>query len=410
MKGDFSRWTFDARNRYTAVLMQQGRVQLDSDWNEQAAMLEYLGRARFEDVAGSSAVPGGVGFEVCVGADGAPALSAGRIYAGGLMCELAIETPISQVARRPLRPEPGRTDLVYLDVWERHVTALDAPDLIEVALGGPDTSTRLQVAWTIDLTDDVGDQRCAEASAALPKQGLGRMTADAPHGYLGTENRLYRVEIHDAGALGEATFKWSRHNGSVLFPLERFVGPKSVRLGRSPVDSQTISVGDWCEIAGAEHERLGLAGMFARVEEWSADTREAVFDRDVSEQAKATRPRARQWNQAAGPTVLVEPNWITLEAGIRVCFAGSGFRTGDYWTFPARVGSGAVEWPSEAPPQGVEHRFCPLALVTWDQSGAAVPSRCQDCRRPFAPLTEIYAELLRLRAEVAELTRHANTP
>jgi hypothetical protein len=103
MKGDFSRWTFDPRRHYTAVLMQQGRVQLDSDWNEQAAMLEHLDRTRFGDVVGSSGVPRGVGFEVYVGADGAPMLTAGRIYAGGLICELDADTPISHVARTPLR-------------------------------------------------------------------------------------------------------------------------------------------------------------------------------------------------------------------------------------------------------------------------------------------------------------------
>lgn len=405
MKGDFSRWTFDARNHYTAVLMQQGRVQLDSDWNEQAAMLEYLGRTRLEDVVGPSGVPGGLGFEVYTGADGAPMLSAGRIYAGGLACELAADTPISQVTRTPLRPEAGRTHLVYLDAWERHVTALDAPDLVEVALGGPETSTRLQVAWAIDVIEDVSSEGCAESSSALPKQGLGRMTAEAPDGYLGTENQLYRVEIHDGGSLGEATFKWSRHNGSVLFPVERFLGPRSARLGRSLVDPQTISVGDSLEISGAEREQLGLPGTLARVDAWSENTREGVFDRDVSAQSGATRPRARLWNQTPDSTVQVESNWIVLEDGIRVRFGGSGFRTGDYWTFPARVASPAVEWPSDAPPQGVEHRLCPLALVTWDRLGAG----WHDCRCAFVSLTEVYAELLRLRAEVAKLRGSTET-
>ena len=35
MPGDFSRDTFDSRNHFSGVLMQQGRVQLDADWNEQ---------------------------------------------------------------------------------------------------------------------------------------------------------------------------------------------------------------------------------------------------------------------------------------------------------------------------------------------------------------------------------------
>ena len=34
MKGDFSKDTFDAKKHFHEVLMQQGRVLLDSDWNE----------------------------------------------------------------------------------------------------------------------------------------------------------------------------------------------------------------------------------------------------------------------------------------------------------------------------------------------------------------------------------------
>ena len=29
------------------------------------------------------------------------------------------------------------------------------------------------------------------------------------------ENQLYRVEVHDPGELGSATFKWSRENASI---------------------------------------------------------------------------------------------------------------------------------------------------------------------------------------------------
>ena len=35
MKSDISRQTFDHKKHYSQVIMQQGRVQLDSDWNEQ---------------------------------------------------------------------------------------------------------------------------------------------------------------------------------------------------------------------------------------------------------------------------------------------------------------------------------------------------------------------------------------
>ena len=41
----------------------------------------------------------------------------------------------------------------------------------------------------------------------------GRL-AGSPAGYLGMENCFYRVEIHESGPVGTATFTWSRDNGS----------------------------------------------------------------------------------------------------------------------------------------------------------------------------------------------------
>ena len=38
MKGDFSRRIYRPAKHFSSVLMQQGRVLLDSDWNEQAAI------------------------------------------------------------------------------------------------------------------------------------------------------------------------------------------------------------------------------------------------------------------------------------------------------------------------------------------------------------------------------------
>ena len=43
MKGDFSRQTYKKAKHYSGVLMQQGRVQLDADWNEQQAIARHRG-------------------------------------------------------------------------------------------------------------------------------------------------------------------------------------------------------------------------------------------------------------------------------------------------------------------------------------------------------------------------------
>ena len=50
MGGDYSRKRFDKGKRYSGVLMQQGRVQLDSDWNEGVAISDRRWRAETLDV------------------------------------------------------------------------------------------------------------------------------------------------------------------------------------------------------------------------------------------------------------------------------------------------------------------------------------------------------------------------
>ena len=66
MKGDFSRDTFDPVKHFSRVLQQQGRVQLDADWNEQAAILLHYLRTLAADLIGPFAGPPGrtIGFEI----------------------------------------------------------------------------------------------------------------------------------------------------------------------------------------------------------------------------------------------------------------------------------------------------------------------------------------------------------
>src|SRR3712207_4297156 len=57
MKGDFTRLTFDPKKRYSGVLMQQGRAQLDADWNEQLDILMHRIETEAGDLAGQSGAP-----------------------------------------------------------------------------------------------------------------------------------------------------------------------------------------------------------------------------------------------------------------------------------------------------------------------------------------------------------------
>lgn len=53
MKGDFARFTFDPARHCNRVWQQQGRVSLDADWNEQAAIRLHLLRALAMELAGA---------------------------------------------------------------------------------------------------------------------------------------------------------------------------------------------------------------------------------------------------------------------------------------------------------------------------------------------------------------------
>ncbi|HEX8119385.1 MAG TPA: DUF6519 domain-containing protein, partial [Pyrinomonadaceae bacterium] len=117
MKGDFSRDTFDRKRRYSGVLMQQGRVQLDADWNEQHSIQAHRTHAEAVDVIGQQGVPrDGGGFRVGLVGGGADfTLSRGRLYVGGLLCEL------EESARVPARLSAlgaGGLTVEYLDGGE----------------------------------------------------------------------------------------------------------------------------------------------------------------------------------------------------------------------------------------------------------------------------------------------------
>jgi hypothetical protein len=387
MKGDFSRFTFAPGKQYTRVLMQRGRVSLDSDWNEQAAIDAHLQRARFVDVVGCAGVPARQAFAVRARGDGLE-LTPGRLYVHGLLCELHAPMLLGFVA------SPGRTDLVYVDAWERHVTALQDLDLLEPALAGADTTTRLQVAWNVDVVEGVGDVLPADATPFLPRPPTGTLRASASP-YAGAENHLYRVEIHDGGGLGEATFKWSRDNGSVVFAIDETISAPTLAVVPFPRNAgHALCVGDCVEVSGDDSERAGRVGLLARVEKVEPGV--VVLDRDASAQAAEPHAFLRRWEGSAP----VSSGPIELGDGICVTFGSGDFRSGDYWTIPARPGI-PIDWPDAEHPHGVDHRVCALALVTWRKDAAVV----RDCRRMFSPLTEVEDELARLRREVADLRR-----
>ena len=143
MKGDFSRDSFDPARHFTRVLLQQGRVLTDADFNEQAAIQQHLLRAFVVDLVGRRWRVGD-GFAI----GGATAedftIGAGRFYLGGIRFENAdaccYRTQPTGPAPADDGPggggDPGRAFVAYLEVWERSVSAAEDPSLRDPALGG----------------------------------------------------------------------------------------------------------------------------------------------------------------------------------------------------------------------------------------------------------------------------------
>src|SRR5947199_10703486 len=65
MKGDFTRDTFNPAKHFLRVLMQQGRVQLDADTNEQTAILLHYMQTLAADLIGMHGGPdANIGFGI----------------------------------------------------------------------------------------------------------------------------------------------------------------------------------------------------------------------------------------------------------------------------------------------------------------------------------------------------------
>src|SRR5438067_397248 len=93
MAGDYTRFTFDARKRFASVRMQQGRVQLDADWNEHADVLRERTRLLTLDAGGRAWVawlttPDAFLIGPLAGPPPNLSIGTGRIYVDGRLAEV----------------------------------------------------------------------------------------------------------------------------------------------------------------------------------------------------------------------------------------------------------------------------------------------------------------------------------
>lgn len=352
MSFDCSRFTFNAWHDFLGVVMQQGRVQLDADWNEFSAQLMRRIQAGTLDTFGEPVVPRVTpdGFRIEANG-GALTIGVGRIYVDGLLAEnhgtgplrwdalLAEQTGSIALDYRaqPYYPQPptlpgGGPHLVYLDVWQREVNHLQYPDLVEKAVG-VDTTARLQTVWQVKLLSNVGTALCATPDEDIPgwdsvtAASGARLTtstgpvADTPNpclippsgGYKGLENQLYRVEIHHGGNRAAATFKWSRDNATVASRVSHINAARD-RLVVDSIGRDAVlgfNDGDWIEVTDDIRELHGEPGVMARIAQGGgvddatrtlileAALPAGLFPGDAQEQTDPLRnTRLRRWDQS----------------------------------------------------------------------------------------------------------------
>jgi hypothetical protein len=454
MKGDFSRLRFSPSKNYVAVLQQQGRVALDADANEQCAIDDYLRQTETRDLVGPWGGPRrDWGFKIGVH-DTRITIGKGRYYVEGILCQndeplnyseqpfLINPSPADEKLLADLRQGSTRVVQVYLEVWQRLVTALDDPCLREPALGQADTTARLQTVWrvvaqavephvklsgsaasTVD-NFEVRRTRCIEACCSgmtdlISLSSTGEMTVPPiassddcscqptpAAGYRGLENQLYRVEIHDTGDETSATFKWSRENGSVVAAVTGTSGPV-VYVDSIGFDANLgFAAGQWVEITDDSYEfgqDPNQPGQLYQIDSVTPDQLYVTLKQTVpAGSVDPTRnARMRRWDQfgsSAGSTgvAISVGSPVALENGIEVQFTQGLYVSGDYWLIPARTAKAEVEWPPcesngnpWQPPESIRIYRAPLACIQWDdKSNQVVP---HDCRRKFPPLTEITA-------------------
>ncbi len=373
MYGDFSRQTFDPRKHYTGVWMQQGRVQLDADWNEAQAIHQYRFETEARDVIGPSGAPiheSDTDFKITVQHDDNGQflqIGQGRYYVNGLLCENQHDVrftsqpyfPEHQSLQEFLETKKTSLALLYLDVWERPISALDDPHISEVALGGIDTTIRTQAVWQVkalplplppgvqdrmaalkdllrepatsrtrDQNDEIEEQHrreikefwhrttcnssfdewsqliasstgTLEARTQPPGEQDGHYLVPPSYGYQLLENQLYRVEVHH-GSDGKKppTFKWSRDNGSVVTLIESIKDNMMVVQDIGADETHGFATGQWVELVDDLTELKGEPGQLLRILQVNTITRTITVDKTVRKVSMGWKPKLRRWDQS----------------------------------------------------------------------------------------------------------------
>jgi hypothetical protein len=320
VKGDFSRWTFDPGRDYSGVLHQQGRIQLDTGFNDAAAITKDDIRRLARMVIGPHGGDPGA-FKVHAHGTGLVA-GHGTYYVNGIGCQNARALPLPWFRARDLADD--ETYLVYLDLWEREVLSIQDPELIDPAIRHADSTLRTKVSWQVRFVPIYGEHEHDKDDddlewlvhklwrfAARVEDGLEEIwkrfeawLEDKPaprerardpdrrraeheqrlawepvydayvcrsrppllwvtpqSKYTGHVPALIRLEVHEASPSGRgATFKVSKDNGATVCPIKAAVNDKTVVVGAPPSGPIRLRKDDLVELVTDHNLRTRAPG------------------------------------------------------------------------------------------------------------------------------------------------------
>jgi hypothetical protein len=169
--GNFSRDTFDKMKHYVGVRLQQGVPIVDADWNEMEDIRKYELQAFLKWFVGDGVPQGNDGFHIVAVPVNDFIIKAGRCLVDGwdvinddrlrYTTQRLYKYPrLARVWKVPpleeLEPPPegtDRTDLVYLDAWEREVDSEgDYEHLVHPDIG-IETCVRLKREWVVRVRE-----------------------------------------------------------------------------------------------------------------------------------------------------------------------------------------------------------------------------------------------------------------
>lgn len=441
MGSDRARISFDPTRQYRSVVVQQGRVTLDADVNEQAALASEALRIETIDLVGPAGTPDN-GYKVVTDGQDNLTVDAGTMYLGGWRLEL--DHPVKVASQLEWLDRPATTQetarhksIVALHAIEQSISAVEDQALLEVALGGPDTAARTRLMQHI-VEIPTGVDTCAEAALAVEKLLIAEgMRLDlktlellynaglkvgfypptkksdpccppAQGGYLGADNQLIRVAVTSVSG-GAGKLVWGWNNASFLYRATA-VSANVLQLAQAPIDAahtpqpgQTIEILRTTMVLGNAADSNYVAAPQGLIVTLGAGNIYDPATQQLTLPAGTTLPAdpntlfVRLW-QAVVPFTAGKPAQLDAVSGLTVTIdikslPAAPLGLHPYWNFAVRPNTPQQVYPARylekpQPPDGPRQWLCGLAIFTpGAPSGPVTP----DCRIPFLPLTDLGA-------------------